>query len=227
MVKIFLDSADIKEMELAEADVRGFTTNPTLMRKADVPDYAYWAKEVCKRFPTYPVSFEVISDDFDEMETQAKTLSSFGENVYVKVPVTNTRAESCGRLIKRLHNEGIKVNVTAVFTKKQVRTMVNMLQGETPSIISIFAGRIADTGIDPTILVAYANEISRPFRGIEILWASTRQVLDVHFPAGADIITVSKDILAKMSFKGKDLDDYSRETVKQFYDDARKAGYTL
>lgn len=228
MVKLFLDTASISEMDEMKNEVQGFTTNPSLMRKAGVTDYLGHGKAICDRFRNHSVSLEVIADDFDEMEYQANKLNNCGSNVFVKIPVTNTKGDSSGRLIKKLASEGIKVNVTAVFTKKQINAVVKVLiDSSAPAIISVFAGRIADTGVDPVRIIGYANEISRPHRHIDILWASTRQVFDVHFSAGADIITVSRDILKRMALKEKDLDDYSRETVKQFYDDAKEAGYSI
>ena len=225
MVKLFLDSADLEMMGKYHNHVQGFTTNPSLMRKAKEPYYMEWAAQIVGL--ELPVSFEVISDDFDEMEEQARKLSKLGNNVFVKIPVTNTKGDSSGHLIKRLGKMGIKVNVTAVMTKKQVNVVLRVLDKTTPAIISVFAGRIADTGVDPAPLVSYAVQVTRQHRNIDVLWASTRQVLDVYFPAGADIITVSPEILDKLKLYGKDLTDYSRETVKQFYDDAKAAGYTL
>ena len=227
MVKLFLDSASRIEMALLKERVQGFTTNPSLMRKAGVDHYLTWAEYVIRTYPNHYISFEVISDDFNEMGEQAEKLSRLGGNVYVKIPVVNTKSESSGHLIKRLTKAGIKVNVTAVFTKAQIDAVIRVLDKNTPSIISIFAGRIADTGIDPSYTVSYASEQTHPYRNIEVLWASTRQVFDVHFPAGADIITVSADILKRMELEGKNLKEYSRETVQQFYDDAKAAGYTL
>lgn len=227
MVKLFLDSANTDEMEKWENKVQGFTTNPSLARKAKVKDYSSWAQTICLRFPKHSISFEVIADDFDEMEEQARKISRMNDNIHVKIPVTNTKGESSGHLIKRLTKAGIKVNVTAVFTRKQIDAVVRVLDKTTPSIISIFAGRIADTGKDPSEVVSYAARETYPYDNIEVLWASTRQVFDVYFPAGADIITVSADILKRMELEDKDLTDYSRETVKQFYDDAKAAGYTI
>ena len=226
MVKLYLDTASPTEAEAKL--VQGFTTNPTLMRKAGVTSYMEWAKDLCARFPHHSISFEVVADDFDEMASQARRISKWGQNVYVKIPVVNTEGTFSGKLIKALGKEGIKVNVTAVMTRKQITQIVAMLsQHTTPAIISVFAGRIADTGIDPSTIVGHAVKVTRQYRHVDVLWASTRQAFDVHFCAGADIITVSPEILNRLHLNGKDLDDYSRKTVVQFFNDAESAGYTL
>ena len=226
MVKIYLDTANISEM--ANSKVDGFTTNHSLMRAAGVTDYLPWAKEICSTYPTHEVSFEVIADDFAEMERQARVLAALGENVYVKIPVTNTKGESSCDLIKKLSVDGVKLNVTALFTRTQIRRVINAIKWKTPAIISVFAGRIGDTGVDPRINVRYAVKNAHK-SGLRVLWASTRQALDVKFAeeAGADIITVGPEIYRRLKSYGKDLDQFSLETVCQFRDDAMDAGYVL
>ena len=209
--------------------IRGFTTNPTLLRKAGVSDYQTFALDILKAIPDRPISFEVFSDEFPEMEDQARKISSWGPNVYVKIPVTNTRRESSLPLIRNLARSGIKVNVTAMMTLDQVRDVAQALADGPPANVSIFAGRIADTGRDPVPLMAAAVELIRPYPNIELIWASPRELLNI-FQAdaiGCHIITVTNDILKKLTLVGKDLHDYSLETVQMFRDDALKAGYTL
>src|SRR5688572_5131858 len=209
--------------------VRGFTTNPTLMRKAGVVDYEAFAKEVLQAIPDRPISFEVFSDELNEMERQARQIAAWGPNVYVKIPVTNTRSEPAYGLIRRLSEARIKLNVTAILTLEQVREVAAALAGDTPGVISVFAGRIADTGRDPVPLMAAAVEMIRPHAHEELLWASPRELLNV-FQAdaiGCHIITATSDVLKKLTLVGKDLAAYSLDTVKMFHDDARQAGYTL
>ena len=230
-IKLFADGADKAGMlEMARLPyVRGFTTNPTLMRKAGVVDYQAFAKEVLQAIPDRPISFEVFSDEFAEMERQARQLAAWGPNVYVKIPVTNTRSEPAYGLIRRLSEARIKLNVTAILTLEQVREVAAALAGDTPSVISVFAGRIADTGRDPVPLMAAAVELVRPYPREELLWASPRELLNV-FQAdaiGCHIITATNDVLKKLTLVGKDLAAYSLDTVKMFHDDARQAGYTL
>lgn len=229
MVKIFADGASIEEMQEVVRNplVVGLTTNPSLMRKAGVTNYQSFAQRALYAFPNYPISFEVIADEFTEMERQAKIISSWGENVYVKIPVCNTKGESSAPLIGRLSADGIKVNATAILCYKQIDEVMEAL-GSTPAVISIFAGRIADTGRDPVPFITYALKQKR-LTIHEVLWASPRQVLDVHTAdsIGCDIITVTKDILNKLPLEGKSLLDYSRETVEMFYKDAQAAGYSL
>lgn len=227
MVKIFLDSADIQEMREHTRSVQGFTCNPSIMRKAGVKDYEAFAMRAVRAFPDKPLSFEVIADDFTEMERQARKIASWGKNVYVKIPVTNTHGESACDLIKKLSRDEVKVNVTAVFNEAQIKNVVASLNEWTPSIISVFAGRIADTGRDPTRIVKSA--IEKKNVNAQVLWASPRQVFDVYTAdaCGCDIITITKDILAKLPLEGKNLTAYSLDTVKMFYDDARAAGYSL
>ena len=232
MVKIFADTADPKEMAEMSRNplVKGFTTNPTLARKAGVINYGRWAREVCAAYPDYPVSIEVLADDFDTMEVQARKIASWGENVYVKIPVTNSKGEFSGLLIRALSRDGVKVNVTAIMTNSQVYEVLAELAPafNTPAIVSIFAGRIADTGIDPRLRMETAASADRQ-RKHEILWASPRQVLDVYTAdqCGCDIITVSKDILAKLALKGKNLAEYSRETVEMFLRDAKASAFEI
>jgi transaldolase len=230
-IKIFADGADKSGMlEMYKNPlIRGFTTNPTLLRKAGVSDYQTFALDILKAIPDRPISFEVFSDEFPEMEDQARKISSWGPNVYVKIPVTNTRRESSLQLIRNLARSGIKVNVTAMMTLDQVRDVAQALADGPPANVSIFAGRIADTGRDPVPLMAAAVELIRPYPNIELIWASPRELLNI-FQAdaiGCHIITVTNDILKKLTLVGKDLHDYSLETVQMFRDDALKAGYTL
>jgi len=230
-VKIFADGADVKGMVemYAKPFIKGFTTNPTLMRKAGVADYRAFAREVVSKIPDRPISFEVFSDDFSEMERQAKEIASWGSNVNVKIPVTNTHGEPAYALVKRLAHAGIKLNVTAVFTLEQVRDVVAALDPKTPAYVSVFAGRIADTGRDPMPLMAAAHALVHVHPHAELIWASPRELLNVfHAEAvGCDIITVTNDVLAKLSNVGKDLAQFSLETVKMFHDDAVKAGFSL
>lgn len=230
-VKIFADGADKAGMlEMAARPyISGFTTNPTLMRKAGVSDYRAFAREILSAITDRPISFEVFSDEFAEMERQAHEIASWGANVYVKIPVSNTRGEPAYGLIRRLAKAGIKLNVTAILTLEQVREVSSALAGGPPSCVSVFAGRIADTGRDPVPLMAAAVELLRLYPNQELIWASPRELLNI-FQAdaiGCHIITVTNDILKKLSLVGKDLAAYSLETVKMFYDDAQRAGYVL
>jgi transaldolase len=230
-IKIFADGADLKGMleMYRRPDIQGFTTNPTLMRKAGISDYRTFAKEVVAAIPDRPISFEVFSDEFAEMETQAREIATWGQNVNVKIPVTNTRGEPSYPLVRKLSAEGIKLNVTAMFTLEQVREVVAELDPKTPAFVSIFAGRIADTGRDPMPHMAAAKALcgARPLA--QLIWASPRELLNIfHADAvGCDIITVTNDLLAKLGGVGKDLGVFSLETVKMFRDDAVKAGFKL
>jgi transaldolase len=229
--KIFADGAELDGMLALyrQPFIKGFTTNPTLMRKAGITDYRAFAKEVLRAIPDRPISFEVFSDEFDEMERQAREIATWGEHVYVKIPVTNTRREPAYELIGRLSHAGVKVNVTAVMTLDQVKHIMERLRGGAPSNVSIFAGRVADTGRDPLPLMIEAVRLLAVEPKAELIWASPRELLNV-FQAdviGCQIITVTHDILKKLAIVGKDLDDYSLETVKMFYDDAKAAGFTL
>jgi len=230
-VKIFADGADRKGMleMYAKPFIKGFTTNPTLMRKAGVADYRAFAREVLAAIPDRPISFEVFSDEFDEMERQAREIATWGRNVNVKIPVTNTRAEPSYELVGRLARDGIHVNVTAVFTLEQVREIAAHLHPGTPAFVSVFAGRIADTGRDPVPHMVEAKALLRRAPRAELIWASPRELLNVFHAeeAGCDIITVTNDLLAKLPGAGKDLATFSLDTVKMFRDDAVKAGFRL
>jgi len=230
-VKIFADGADkngILEM-YAKPFIKGFTTNPTLMRRAGIKDYRGFALDILKAIPDRPISFEVFSDEFSEMERQANEISNWGKNVYVKIPITNTRGKPSYDLIRRLTLGGVKVNVTAVLPLYQVRDLFQCLTGGAPAYISVFAGRIADTGRDPIPIMAAAVELLRDLPNTELIWASPRELLNI-FQAdeiGCHIITVTNDILKKFVLVGKDLSDYSLDTVKMFYYDAQQADYRL
>jgi transaldolase len=230
-IKIFADGADFDNLMslYAEPYIRGFTTNPTLMRKANVANYEEFARKVLTVIKDRPISLEVFADDFDEMEAQALVIASWGHNVNVKIPVSNTRNEFSGKLIERLCARGVVVNVTAVFTLDQVRRVAMVLDPNTPAIVSVFAGRIADTGVDPVPIMKEALSILSTRPKAELLWASPREVLNV-FQAdqvGCHIITVTSDVLAKLSNVGKDLEDFSLDTVKMFYNDAVSANYSI
>jgi transaldolase len=230
-VKIFADGADKAGMlEMArKPHIAGLTTNPTLMRKAGVADYRAFAKDVLRVITDKPISFEVFSDDFAEMERQANEIAGWGQNVYVKIPVTNCQSESCCNLIKRLARAKVKLNVTALLTLSQVRDVSAALGDSAPSCISVFAGRIADTGRDPVPLMSAAVELMKPYPTQELIWASPRELLNI-FQAdsiGCHIITVTHDVLKKLELIGKDLTQYSLETVKMFHADAAAAGYKL
>ena len=230
-VKLFADGADlagIKEMA-ANPAIAGFTTNPTLMRKAGVADYKAYALQVLGVVGNRPISFEVFADDFNEMEKQALEIASWGKNVNVKIPVTNTKGEFCGPLVERLSRAGVQLNVTAIMTLDQVKRVTDKLVPDTPAIVSVFAGRIADTGRDPVPMMAEAVNILKAKPRSELIWASPRELLNV-FQAdsvGCHIITATNDILKKLSLVGKDLDAYSLETVEMFYKDAKAAGYSI
>jgi transaldolase len=230
-IDLYADGADVRDMLAARESglVKGFTTNPTLMRKSGVTNYEAFARQALEAVAGMPISFEVFADDFAEMERQARLIATWGEAVYVKIPVTNTKGESAADLIRRLSSAGVKLNVTAILTIDQVRTVVEALDRHTPAIVSVFAGRIADTGRDPVPLMREAARIvaARPLA--ELLWASPRELLNI-FQAeecGCHIITVTPELLKKLSMVGKSLDDLSLDTVKMFYNDAAAAGYRL
>jgi len=230
-VKLFADGADKAGMleMYRKPFVKGFTTNPTLMRKAGISDYRGFAREILEAIPDRPISFEVFSDEFDEMERQAREIATWGENVYVKIPVSNTRREPAYDLVRALAHEGVKVNVTAMLTLDQVRAVADALKGGAPANVSVFAGRIADTGVDPVPIMAESVRILRDVPNAELIWASPRELLNV-FQAdsvGCHIITATNDILKKLDLIGKDLADYSLDTVKMFFNDARAAGFSL
>jgi len=230
-VKIFADGADLDGiLELYRNPyITGFTTNPTLMQKSGISDYEKFARDVLEKIPDRPISFEVFSDEFDEMERQARKIAAWGKNVYVKIPVTNTRRETSTELVRRLALEGVQLNVTALMTLEQVRVISKALESHAPSYISIFAGRIADTGRDPMPLMKEAVEIMSPHKTQELIWASPRELLNIFHAddIGCHVITVTHDILKKLSLVGKSLDEYSLDTVIMFRNDALKAGYKL
>jgi transaldolase len=230
-VKIFADGAELAGMLALYRHpyIRGFTTNPTLMNKAGIRDYRAFAREVLAAIPDRPISFEVFSDEFDDMERQAREIATWGSYVYVKVPVTNTRREPAYDLIRRLSHAGVKVNVTAIMTLEQVREVTDAVRGGAPSNISVFAGRIADTGRDPLPIMTDALEIMHAAPEAELIWASPRELLNIvqADAIGCHIITVTPDILKKLDGIGKDLGEFSLDTVRMFHDDARKAGFTL
>lgn len=230
-IKIFADGADYDGMLEMYANplIKGFTTNPTLMRKAGVNDYPAFARKVLSAIPDHPVSFEVLADDFDEMERQASEISSWGRNVYVKIPVTNTRGESSAFVIQRLSCAGVQVNVTAILTLEQVQEIAASLDSNCPSFLSVFAGRIADTGRDPIPVMAAAVRLLETSPCTQLIWASPRELLNIYHAEeiGCHVITVTNDILKKLTLTGKDLNQYSLETVRMFYDDAQRAGFTL
>lgn len=228
-IKIFADGANINEMKrvYTEGIVKGFTTNPTLMKKDGVTDYVSFAKDVLSAIKDMPISFEVFSDDFDSMEKQARIIGSWGENVYIKIPVTNTKGEESLELIKKLTSDGLKLNVTAILTVEQVRKVMSAVSENTAVIISVFAGRIADTGRDPIPYMKESLEAVRKNPKAELLWASSRELLNViqAEQCGCDIVTVTNDIIKKLAMLNKDLDELSLDTVKMFYNDASSAGY--
>jgi len=230
-VKIFADGADKAGMLHMSANplIKGFTTNPTLMRKAGVTDYEAFARDVLSVIQDRPISFEVFSDDFDEMEQQALQIADWGDNVYVKIPITNTRSQPSYPLLRKLAAQGVKMNVTAVFTLDQVEKTCAAVGGRVPTVVSVFAGRVADAGVDPVPLMQQARRIVDDWAQTELLWASPRELLNIlqADACGCDIITVTNDVLAKLGTIGKDLEQFSLETVKMFRDDAVKAGFTL
>lgn len=230
-VKLFADGADIEMISRMAANplIKGFTTNPTLMRKAGIKDYRAFALEVLNIVTDRPVSFEVFSDDFEEMELQALEIASWGENVFVKIPVTNTKGESSRSLIKRLSTAGVQINVTALMTAEQVAEVVDNLSDLTRNFVSVFAGRIADTGRDPVPMMRRVVEILKDYPQTELIWASPRELLNViqADAVGCHIITATDDVLKKLDLIGKDLNQFSLETVHMFWNDAEKAGYTI
>jgi transaldolase len=230
-VKIFADGADLASMlELhGRPYIKGLTTNPTLMRKAGVRDYRAFARDVLAAIKDKPVSFEVLADDFASMERQAVEIAGWADNVYVKIPVTNTRRESSSALIKRLAARQVKLNVTAITTLDQIRTILPALDPAIPSFVSVFAGRVADTGMDPVPLMARAVQMLSENPTAELMWASSRELLNIYQAdsVGCGVITVTRDILDKLTLIGYDLAEYSLDTVKMFRDDAQAAGFSL
>ncbi len=230
-IDIYADGADIEKMKKQheEGFVKGFTTNPTLMKKAGVEDYRAFAKEAAKSITDVSLSFEVFSDDFPTMEKEAKILAGFGDNVFVKIPVTNTKGEHSTELIRKLSHEGLKLNVTAIFTVEQVKEVLDALDPGVDSIVSVFAGRITNAGIDAEPIIAEAAELSHKHGGAKVLWASSRELFNVIQAerSGADIITLTDDILKALPTIGKDLNEYSLDTVNMFYNDGKALGYKI
>ena len=230
-IKIFADGANLESIRTLYGDprIKGFTTNPTLMRNAGVEDYEAFAHEVLELIQDRPVSFEVLADDLDEMERQALTIASWGQNVVVKIPVSNTRGQFTGPIVRNLSSAGVQVNVTAIMTLDQVQQVCAALDDTAPAIVSLFAGRIADSGMDPLPVMAEALQILNARPNAELLWASPREVFNIVQAdgIGCHIITVTNDLLKKMKLFGKNLEEFSLETVKMFYDDALSAGYSI
>ena len=230
-VKIFADGADKSEMinMYNKHYIKGLTTNPTLMNKAGITDYEGFARDILKTVTDKPISFEIFSDELLEMKRQALKIAQWGNNVYVKIPVTNTKRFSTCLLIKELSDMGVKLNITAIMTLEQVRDVVSNLNTGTRSYVSVFAGRVADTGVDPIPLMAEAVKITKKKPNAEVIWASPRELLNIFHAdqIGCQIITVTNDILKKLDLVGYDLDSYSLDTVKMFYNDATAAGFKL
>lgn len=230
-IDIYADGADVNEMlaALKQPYIKGFTTNPTLMRRAGVTDYEAFASKVLAHIKNFPISFEVFSDDFDEMDRQARFIDSWGSNVYVKIPVTNTAGDSAAGLIRTLAMDRIKLNVTALLTVEQVWEVAGELHPDVPAIVSVFAGRIADTGVDPVPIMRESLQILKHRPKAKLLWASPRELLNLvqADQVGCHVITVTPDILKKLPMLGKDLVQLSRETVQMFHDDAQEAGFSL
>ena len=226
-IKIYADGSNPAEMVSVLDIVSGFTTNPSLMRSAGITDYEQFAKQILHQIPHHPISFEVFADEIPEMERQALKLASFGDNVYVKIPITNTNGIKTHELIKSLLDRHIKINITAVFSIKQIHAVLPFMNSETDAILSIFAGRIADTGIDPKPIIKEALDLTTP--NVQILWASCREVYNVYEAenVGCHIITVSNNLIQKLPLRHKDLEEYSLETVKMFYDDAQSSKFIL
>lgn len=230
-IKLFADGADLAEMvEMASLPyISGLTTNPTLMKKAGITDYAKFAKEVLSEIQTKPISFEVFSDEIEEMKVQGEKIASWGDNVFVKIPITNTKGESTKSVIQYLASNGVKVNVTALMTNLQVAHIVDALNPKVNSFVSVFAGRIADTGVDPMPIMKACLETLSQNKKSELIWASPRELLNV-FQAdqlGCQVITATRDILNKLKLVGYNLTEYSRETVTMFYNDARASGFQI
>ncbi len=229
--RIFADGAELDGILALAADPRisGFTTNPTLMHKVGLTDYERFARELLGHVDTHPISFEVFADEAPEMRRQATRIASWGDNVYVKIPVTSTSGESMAPLVRELSEDGIKINVTALFTTAQVELVAAAVADGAPSYLSVFAGRIADAGVDPVPIVARSLEIMRQAPSAELIWASPREILNLvqADEVGAHIITITHDLLKKLDCLGKSLEQYSLETVKMFHSDAIAAGFTL
>ena len=231
-VKIFLDTANLDSIKDALNKypfVKGFTTNPSLMHKEGVKDYESFCKKALEISSSLPISFEVFSDDIKDMEEEARIINSWGGNSYVKIPITNTKGELTTNIIKNLTQDAIKVNITAIFTLNQVTEIIDSFKSDTPSIISIFAGRIADSGIDPIDTMRKCSEIISEKKNLELLWASSREILNIIHAENSNshIITIAPDILSKIELLNKNLDDFSLETVKDFFKDANNAGFNI
>lgn len=230
-VKVFSDGAVLETMlkDLQTGLVTGFTTNPSLMKKAGISSYIGFAKEVLAKITDYPVSFEVFADDLASMEKEAEKIASLGDNVYVKIPVTTSTGESTCSVIQKLSAKGIKLNVTAIFTIEQTQAVVDHLTAGVPAIVSVFAGRIADTGVDPIPIMEEALRICLQKEGVELLWASPRETYNIYQAdqLGVDIITCTTDLIAKLPLQGKDLEDYSLETVQMFLKDSTSLGFKI
>jgi transaldolase len=229
--KIFADGADREGMVRLSQNpvIKGFTTNPTLMRAAGITEYEPFARDVLAALPPLPISFEVFADEFDEMERQARKITTWGDNVYVKIPVTNTRAASSEQLVRRLAGDGVKLNVTALLTMDQVCTVADAMSAGPGGFVSVFAGRIADTGRDPVPLMRQAVQALEPHPKLELIWASPRELLNIFHAdmVGCHVITVTHDTLKKLELVGRDLAEYSLDTVRMFHRDAQAAGFTL
>jgi transaldolase len=227
-MKIFLDSANLEALKQYPV-IEGMTTNPSIMFKAGVTDYQAFAQTVLKAIGSMPISFEVFADDFSEMERQAKLIGGLGENCYIKIPITNTKGESSLPLVRKLLDAGLKINITAILTQEQISSLYDVLKPTDDAIVSIFAGRIADTGVDPEPIMKRAVDMYKGLPSSKILWASCREVLNIYQAekCGCHIITVPEDYLKKLAMKGKDLAELSLDTVKMFYQDSQKAGFKL
>ena len=231
-IKIFLDTANLEIIKNScnkYPFIKGFTTNPSLMHKEGVRDYEKYCKEALKNSSNLPISFEVFSDDIKQMEEEGRAIHSWGGNSYIKIPITNTKGNTTRDLIKKLTNDGIKINVTAIFTVEQINNIINYFDDKTPAIISVFAGRIADSGIDPIKIMSECSKIISTKKNLELLWASSREVLNV-FQAeesNSHIITIAPEILSKIKFLNKNLNTFSLETVKDFFNDAKTAGFKI
>lgn len=230
-IKIFADGAEKAGMleMYANPVISGFTTNPTLMKKVGIKSYVDFSKDILSCIKDKPISLEVFSDDFDEMERQAIEINSWGDNIYVKIPITNTKGESAVNLIEKLAKKGVKLNITAIMTVEQVKHILPALQHSPASYVSVFAGRIADAGIDPIPIMKEVVELLKPYPQMELIWASPRELLNIvqADDIGCHIITVTNDILKKLPTLGKDLNEFSLDTVKMFYNDAQAAGYKI
>jgi transaldolase len=230
-IKLFADGADLDSMLVLYKDpsIKGYTTNPTLMKKAGITNYEKFARQVLEEIPDRPVSFEVFADDLTNMLAQAKVIASWGSNVNVKIPVTSTRGEFTGPIIRELSSSGVQLNITAVFTPEQVEIIADNLSCDTPAIVSVFAGRIADTGLDPIPIMSDCLGILKHLPKAELLWASPREFLNIiqADEIGCHIITATPNVLDKLKLLEKDLTEFSLETVRMFYDDAQTAGYTI